>query len=241
MRAELLSTTEIQNYSHCMVIVPLGAFEQHGPYLPLATDTMIATALAERAEQQDVQGIMLFPTIWVGASVEHAGFPGTLSLAGPTLISLLTDLFSWLESSGFTRVVLYNAHGGNIHAAAVAAEEYSRPHLLKIKNFYAYTDKVKAAAKQLFGVAETHGGSTESSLVAALRPDLALVDGERENNHPYRGGGLLNLYETRELSQDGVLDGGEKIIIRKEYGEELAGLMVEELLGQLQGFAIPSH
>jgi creatinine amidohydrolase len=93
-------------------IVPLGAFEQHGPHLPFATDTWIADALAERVCER-VPAAIRIPALALGCSEEHADFPGTLSLQPPTLRALLADLLRSLARAGFARALVFSAHGGN--------------------------------------------------------------------------------------------------------------------------------
>jgi creatinine amidohydrolase len=238
MQAEILSTTEIAQAANLVALLPIGAFEQHGPRLPLATDSMIATGVVERVEQQQSDAVVVFPTIWFGDSIEHNGFAGTLSVGAHTLMNVLEELFIWLEKSGFTRVILYNAHGGNVHLTATIAEEYSRGHALKVKSFYAYTEAIRQVAKELFGVTETHGGSTETSLLAALCPQINLVDGTWPNEHPYKGGGALSLYETKQLSPDGILDRSATITCSREKGELLAAKMTQELSALIHSFTL---
>ncbi|MBU6389242.1 creatininase family protein [Patescibacteria group bacterium] len=228
MKASYLSTTEIAKYRDTVALLPFGSFEQHGPYLPLLTDTAIAEGLAERIEQRLPKEVMLFPALWTGASREHRGFPGTLSLPAELLIQQLQELFTWLEASGWRKGVVYNAHGGNIHLAAVACEEYSRPHQLRVKSMYAYTAKVKAVAKQQFGVSDTHAGSTEASLLFTLRPDLAPAVAELPNDHPVVTAGALAYKETREIAENGVLHPFPTVEINREKGGILADCMIEE-------------
>ena len=96
-----------------MLAVPLGSLEQHGPHLPLDTDTRIAVALAEQlaARRDDV---VIAPALPFGASGEHAGFPGTLSLGTAALTTALVELVR--SADHFAGVVLVNGHGGNLDA-----------------------------------------------------------------------------------------------------------------------------
>jgi creatinine amidohydrolase len=235
MRAELLSTTAITDYAHLTALIPFGAFEQHGPRLPLATDSMIATALTERVESQSPHEVLLFPTLWVGDSLEHEGFPGTLSLKATTLMTMLEELFTWLEKAGFKKALVYNAHGGNKHVAALVCEEFSRQHNLKVKSMYAYTPTTRKLAKDLFGVSETHGGSTEASLLAALRPDLNLKDGSWPHTQE-KSSALLPLTLVSEISKTGILEQSDKVVLSIEKGVQLASHMVAELRETLSLF-----
>ena len=93
-------------------MIPLGAIEQHGPHLPLAVDSVIAGALAERFCLR-VPGSLVAPTLQLGCSSEHMDFCGTLSLSPATLRAVIKDVVSSLIRHGFTDIVIFSAHGGN--------------------------------------------------------------------------------------------------------------------------------
>jgi mycofactocin precursor peptide peptidase len=141
-----------------VLAVPLGACEQHGPHLPLSTDTLVASALcgALAAHRADVA---VAPEVGVGASGEHAGFAGTLSVGTDTLAAWLTELIR--STRGWARaVVIVSGHGGNadalVRVAATARLE---------------GDDVVVFSPRLSG-ADAHAGRTETSLVLALAPQL---------------------------------------------------------------------
>ncbi|MCG6867553.1 MAG: creatininase family protein, partial [Gammaproteobacteria bacterium] len=94
------------------VILPLGATEQHGPHLPLATDTVRAAALAEALAEQLTQTLVA-PVLPIGCSDEHSGFPGLLSLEGGTLARVIVDCARRMAAWGLQRLILLSAHGGN--------------------------------------------------------------------------------------------------------------------------------
>ena len=105
------------------VVWPWGAFEQHGPHLPLATDALfaerVAAAVAERVDPS--LPLWLLPVQWLGFSPEHLGFAGTLSLPAELLIQLVVTVGGQLADAGFERLVLLNAHGGQIGLLETAA------------------------------------------------------------------------------------------------------------------------
>lgn len=93
-------------------ILPLGAVEQHGPHLPLSMDADHADALAVRIAHA-LGGALVLPTIRVGYSPHHLGFPGTLSLRPSTLEALCEDYAAHLADSGFDTLILFSGHIGN--------------------------------------------------------------------------------------------------------------------------------
>ncbi len=101
------------------VILPLGATEQHGPHLPLGTDTQRAVALAERLAER--LPVLVAPVIPVGCSDEHSGFAGLLSLEAETLAAVIVDCARRMAAWGIRRLVVLSAHGGNGRALVLAA------------------------------------------------------------------------------------------------------------------------
>jgi creatinine amidohydrolase len=139
-----------------VLAVPVGSTEQHGPHLPLSTDTDIAAALVERlaARRRDV---VAAPAVAYGSSGEHAGFAGTLSIGREATELLLVEL-GRSASATFAAVVLVSAHGGN----RVPVEHAER--------------RLRAEGRRVLAVfprwaGDAHAGRVETSLMLALHPD----------------------------------------------------------------------
>ena len=157
-------------------VVPLGATEQHGLHLPLATDTWIADALAERLCAR-VGDAVHVPALALGCSAEHAAFPGTLDLRPTTLAAVLTDVVTALARDGCGRVFVFSAHGGNVGAlrdAAPALRAAAAPALVDVFTDLAAVTAALHAVARADGVsaeaAGHHAGEVETSMVLALRP-----------------------------------------------------------------------
>jgi len=108
-----------------VVVLPVGATEQHGPHLPLGTDTLLATGVLDRALARlpDEVRAWVLPPLPYGKSTEHAGFPGTLSLSARTLLSILEDLGRGVAAAGFRRLAFLSGHGGNRAVLDIAARD----------------------------------------------------------------------------------------------------------------------
>jgi mycofactocin system creatininase family protein len=182
--ASALDETTTLEVSGDLLVVPLGATEQHGPHLPLGTDTIIATALASSLDA------VIAPALPFGSSGEHAGFAGTLSIGREALIGVLVEL---VRSSSFDRVLFVNAHGGNAEPLAAAVGRLR--------------DEGRAvwAWSPSFG-GDAHAGRVETSLMLALEP--ALVGDARQpgNTEPLAAlMGRLRTEGVRTVAPNGIL------------------------------------
>lgn len=156
-----------------MVIIPVGAHEQHGAALPVSTDSLTATVLAQMAGALLAPRVAIAPTIPWGVSWHHFGRPGTISLKDDTLISIVLDQIDSLYRQGVKRFVLMNMHGGNNSALAIAAERAKRDlGVPLVASIYAYSLIANVARDILGAESIGHAGGDESSVVLAMRPDL---------------------------------------------------------------------
>ncbi|HVT69229.1 MAG TPA: mycofactocin biosynthesis peptidyl-dipeptidase MftE [Trebonia sp.] len=151
-----------------LLVVPLGSLEQHGPHLPLDTDTRIATAIATRA-CSGVAGVGLAPAVAIGASGEHADFPGTLSIGTDALATVLVELGRH-ASLHWPAMLLVNGHGGNVPAirSALATLRFEG------RECHAWHAGLPEAAP---GVpADPHAGRFETSVMLALAPSRVRLE-----------------------------------------------------------------
>lgn len=171
-----------------IVAVPVGSCEQHGPHLPLDTDTVIASALARTLAERR-SDCLVAPPLTVTASGEHAGFPGTLSIGTEVTASVVVEL---VRSAGWARgVVLVNGHGGNAAAVGRAVG------LLR-----AESREVVAWWPRVAG-GDLHAGRTETSMMLALDPSRVRLTAAAAGPRPALG--ELVRHGVRALSPSGVL------------------------------------
>jgi creatinine amidohydrolase len=193
-----------------IVVVPVGSCEQHGPHLPLHTDTTIATELA-RALAGHRTDCIVGPPITVSASGEHAGFPGTLSIGTTVMTDVVVELARSADWAG--GVVFVNGHGGN-HVAMQRASEVFERESRRVLIWWPNLPR-----------ADPHAGRTETSLMLALAPDE--VRRERSEPGPVPTMSELVRHGVRALSPNGVL--GDPAGAGASEGAEL----FEQLVGQL--------
>ena len=162
--SELSTSTsrQLQRTSPALII-PVGSVEQHGPHLPLDTDTRIANAVAKSVAERLSEGWMLAPPIGYGASGEHEGFPGTVSI-GTSALQLLLVEFGRSASGWASRLVFVNGHGGNVAAVAAATET------LRSEGREAAWCPCTVAG------GDAHAGHTETSVLLHISPEHVWVD-----------------------------------------------------------------
>jgi mycofactocin system creatininase family protein len=164
------------------VILPLGATEQHGPHLPVGTDTYLAAAQAERLAAT-LADALIAPALPVGCSDEHSGFAGLLSLDHDTLARVVIDCAKRIAAWGIRRLVIVSAHGGNgqalQQAAARLADEVPRLQVCVCGSSTTVCDALLAIA-EADGISPEavglHAGEGETSQMLCLHPDLVHMD-----------------------------------------------------------------
>ncbi len=162
-----------------MAVLPIGSLEQHGPHLPVITDTASASAAAVRAAGL-VAGevpVLVLPGLWTGMSEHHLPFGGTISLNFSELQGVLRGIVRSLRAIGFARLLIVNGHGGNVEPLAVAARELAHEFGLPVvatTPWYLTRDKIGAIAE----TAETpaHACEGETSVMLAVAPELVRTD-----------------------------------------------------------------
>jgi creatinine amidohydrolase len=206
---------EVERGPRQLLVVPVGSLEQHGPHLPLDTDTRIAVAVARRA-CAGRPGVALSPPLPIGASGEHAAFPGTLSIGSEALELVLVEL-GRSATCTFASVLLVSTHGGN--AVAVRRAE---------RRLRAESRDVRAWLASWRG--DAHAGRTETSLQLALDPRRVRLDrAERGNTRPVAElMPALRELSVQAVSPNGVL-GDPAGASAAEGGALLAGLLADLL------------
>ncbi len=197
-------------------VLSVGAVEQHGPHLPVITDSLVGpeilgAALARLPDDAMVLGLP--PTVY-GKSVEHEEWPGTITYSGDTLRAVMMDIAKSVARSGFSKLVLLGSHGGNNGII----DDYFRDlkmatglrvfkiHLGSIGNVPGLTSAEEAAVSM-------HGGDSETSAVRHLAPELVqmdLADGylysaEGDVGYSFKGQDAIEAWVSADLSKTGAI------------------------------------
>jgi creatinine amidohydrolase len=154
-----------------VALLPVGSFEQHGDYMPLATDTIVASVVAR--ELGRVYPVFVLPPITISCSHEHSGWRGTVSISARTLHQVVTDVADSLAASGIDRLVLVSGHGGNYVLANVAQEaSVHGPHIAVFPQAAEWEQARSDAGLQTTNHEDMHAGELETSILLATYPDV---------------------------------------------------------------------
>lgn len=165
------------NKDKTIVLIPLGATEQHGPQAPLGTDAMVASAMPKYIEREMNKvdpdfPMLVFPALPVGLSMEHLDFCGTVSLNPQTYYHVLYDIIKSLHSHGFKKFAMLLCHGGNRATVDILSRQLRQELgiLVFALNSGAFGDPEVQATISLDNDWDFHGGEMETSMAMAIKP-----------------------------------------------------------------------
>jgi creatinine amidohydrolase len=236
--------------SRAVAVLPLGATEQHGPHLPLSVDTVLVEGVVNAAlphlSAQDP--VWVLPTQALGLSTEHQAFEGTLTLSPETVIALWCEIGASVARAGFKKMLMFNAHGGNVGLMDVVARELRAQHGLLVYSSSWYNLPLDETALAQFSAHEhrfgIHGGEIETSMMLALAPDLvdmsqaqnfASSSQERAQRYPVLGNGksaklgwhIQDYNPSGAVGNAGAATAAKGQALVKSAGEQLAVLLRE--------------
>jgi creatinine amidohydrolase len=223
------------------VLLAVGSTEQHGPHLPLGTDSLIGDRLMERVAER-LGNTLVAPTIRVGASEHHMAFAGSMTLREEVLEDVIVDYCRSLARHGFSTIIVIPTHGGNKETVMRAGERLLRESIsarvIAHSDEAAYvTAMVEVGAKYgcTPGEVGSHAGHLETSLILADYPEL--VDMEKAARGKvdlgYDGDDRLHELGMHNLSPIGIL--GDATGSSVEAGTDYIECLVSAIAGQIRG------
>lgn len=220
-----------------VVLIPVGAYEQHGPHLAMNTDAVIADAVCRGIVERSETPCVTLPPVWVGISEHHMRFAGSLTLRHTTMSALLFDIFESLHRSGINKALAINSHGGNMiplnEALTRAGSTFS--------GTWALVTYWNLIGKDIWDIRQSeyggisHAGEMETALQLYLNdrnvrtdriPPANNVKGGRFWSPEMFAGNTISLYKPyNELSEHGHI--GDPGKATREMGETVYNLVVE--------------
>lgn len=235
MKLAQMTWPEVDALSRDVVVVlPTGSLEQHGPHLPLFTDSFLATAVAEAAEARLAGQILLTPTLWLGASGHHLAFAGSLSASFEAYMGAIESVVESLVPHGFHRFFVVNGHGGNTEPNGVVLRKLRQRHPNLTLGHSGYFGPVAAKVAEIMeGPTKEirHACEAEASLMMHIRPELVRKDKLRDDglapDPPVYG----MIHHFDEITEQGSL--GYATLATPEKGKAIFDAAVEALTEQL--------
>jgi creatinine amidohydrolase len=236
-----------------IAILPVAATEQHGPHLPVMTDTAIARGMLAllRERLPDDLKVLVLPIQTIGKSNEHLLSPGTLSLSAETLQRVLVETGEGVYRAGLRKLILANSHGGNASVLTTVARELRvRLSMLVVATHWRSFGLPNAMYDAVEGRHGIHAGDIETSLMLSFRRDLVSMNRaknfvssaiamEREFTHLGPTGSHAFGWIAQDLNADGALGDASKATAEK--GKRTAEHQIEgfiALLRDMTGFRL---
>lgn len=221
-----------------VALVPIGSTEQHGPHLPLATDHLIAEALAKTAA--DRTDVICTPALRIGVSAHHRQFPGTLWVDPPAFRSFVESFTRNLTYHGIDRVVYVNAHGGNVAPLREVGRRLHEDEAAFAVEWM-WDESIPALVDDLFEQTGPHGGPKETAMIMHIAEELVKsneLTTARDTGLPTvsRSTGRINgarvFYDAIENSDNGVF--GDQTDATPEKGRRLFAAAADQLVNLVE-------
>jgi len=216
-----------------VAVLPVGSTEQHGPHLPLATDSVIAWTIAAEIAARYPE-VRLLPPIQFSCSQEHADWPGTVSISARSLISVVEDIAESLRRTGVEHVVLVNGHGGNYVLSNVVQEGEGLA-LFPGRDDWAFARE--KAGIETSAYSDMHAGELETSILLHAHPDL-LRPGYETADHLAEDRRHMLTLGLAPYTETGVI--GRPSLASARKGELLLAGLVDSFRHYLDLFGLPA-
>jgi creatinine amidohydrolase len=226
-----------------VVVLPVASVEQHGPHLPLFTDSLIVQEVLDRSLAllpADFQ-VWTLPLLCYGKSTEHTAFAGTVTLTSETFIQVLKEIAASVARSGFSRLAIVNGHGGNTEIIDFVIRDIREQTGMLVFALHVFLRVATPTAglteaEKTYGI---HAGDVETSILLRCHPELVRRELAPSSlpvhlttfKHPPFMGPLTFAWLTPDISRDGVL--GDATLANSDKGERFLADAAEQVAGLL--------
>ena len=242
--AEMTWSDAHQVAAESILLVPVGSTEQHGPHLPLGSDTVITLALCEALAQARPDVVVLAPPIHFSSSGEHSGFAGTISIGQGALEMMLVELAR--SADAFAGVAFVSAHGGNAEVLARVQKSLRAEGRQALawwpsppkSHHHELGHGASSPQSPPFAASDLHAGRAETSMILALAPHLVREEDFARGNTERSADLLarLKLGGIASVSANGVL--GDPFGANSHEGVALLAAMAKSLCTQFESFLL---
>jgi creatinine amidohydrolase len=241
MLLQKMTWQEIDSLDRSTVVVAtFGAMEQHGAHLPLETDALIGQEIARRLDNACGQRLLVLPTQWLGLSLHHMGFSGTITTSVETYLAMAFDVLGSIAQAGFRKILVINSHGGNVSALDLVLtkcrETYPKTRIVGVTYWNAAAAQLRALRESSIG-GMGHACELETSLVLATSPELVRNDrlvpdgrqavSEFAGKDMLQGGSITISRHFSEISRNGTV--GDPRTASAEKGESFFKAIIDRL------------
>lgn len=224
------TAAEERDRAATVAVLPVGSFEQHGAFLPLITDTVVAVTVAKALAAAHT--LLLLPPVTISCSHEHADWAGTVSISAATLYAVVNDIAESLRAKGIDRLVVINGHGGNYVLGNVVQESLGTMALFPSEVDWA---RARIAAGMETPVdSDMHAGELETSILLHAHPALVKPDYARYDHVNDSREHMLTL-SLRAYTESGVV--GRPSRASAEKGRLVLANLVESFSGVLDALS----
>jgi creatinine amidohydrolase len=223
------TSDEKRRDAECAVL-PVGSFEQHGDFLPLITDTVIASVISR--ELVSAYPLLQLPPVTISCSHEHSAWRGTVSISSSTLHSVIDDIYQSITDAGLTSLVIVNCHGGNYVLANIVQEGNAHGKSMSLFPSGAdWTDARQSARLTTSNHEDMHAGELETSILLHAQPEL-VRDGYHAADWAADDRRHLLTTGMAEYTTSGVI--GRPSLATAEKGKALLASLVESFASVLE-------
>ena len=216
-----------------IALLPVGTIERHGDHLPLGTDNIVPSWIADKVAERLGGDVIVLPQINYGVTVTLANFPGSINIPSEVFMQYVKHVLLEVARNGVKYVVVLNGHGGNTRELQIVAKEVTSLTNLSVLIIDWWRDVAQQKRTELFKY-PGHAGEDETSAVMAIRPELVRKEYAKDHVMPYP---TLKIY-SRKLDESIFPEAvnGKATLASIEKGKEFMEAVVNEVIKVVKEF-----